>query len=87
MDHITCIKDMFESIEDYRKTDIEDYRCRRLLFLIENDSDLLKEYGFFKSDVNSLSLEMKKKLLEQNEDYLHHIKNEEESIFEKNLNK
>ena len=41
MDHINYFKDMFESIEDYRKIVL-------LLFLIRNDSDLVREFGFLK---------------------------------------
>ena len=74
------LKDMFESLDDYRKLVI-------LMFLIKNDSDLFKECGFLKSDINRLSLEFENILLEQNEDYLDHIENEEESIIEKILNK
>ena len=52
-----------------------------LIFLIKNYSDLLKECGFLKSDINRLSLQFKNILIEQNEDYLNHMKNEEESIW------
>ena len=58
-----------------------------LIFLIQNDYNLLQEIGFNKNDINRLSIEFKNILLEQNEEYLDYIKNEEESILEKFLNK
>ena len=73
-------KDMFESIPDYRKIVL-------LLFLIQNDKSLLNEIGFSKADIDSLNLEFNKILLEEFENYLDHIKNQEESILEKFLNK
>ena len=66
------LKDMFESIPDYRIILL-------LIFLMKNDEDLIKEFGFLKSDINRLNSEFKKLLMEQNEEYLHHIKNREES--------
>ena len=53
---------MFESKPDSRKIVL-------LIFLIENDSDLLIEYGFLKNDINRLSLEFKNILIELNEEY------------------
>ena len=47
----------------------------------------LYECGFLKGDINYLYKELKKILLELNEDYLDHNKNHEESIIEKILNK
>ena len=73
-------KDLFESITDYRKIVL-------LMFLIKDDKNLLKEVGFSKNDINSLSLEFKNILLEEYEVYLDYIKNEEESIIERFLNK
>ena len=73
-------KDLFESINDYRKIVL-------LMFLIKDDKNLLKEVGFSKNDINSLSLEFKNILLEEYEVFLEYIKNEEESILEKFLNK
>ena len=58
-----------------------------LIYLIENDGDLLNEGGFLKSDITRLCLEFKKILMEQNQEYLEYIKNEEESILEMILNK
>ena len=80
MDNINYFKDLFESITDYRKIVL-------LIFLIQNDKNLLKEIGFSRNDISRLNLEFKNILLEQNEEYLSYIKNEEESILEKILNK
>ena len=80
MDHINSFIEKMESIEDYRKTVL-------LKYSIKNDNDLFKEYGFLLTDINRLSLEFKNILLEQNEDYLVHNKNEEESIIEMILNR
>ena len=63
-------KDMFESIRDYRKIVL-------LIFLIQNDKNLLHEVGFSERDINRLNLEFKNILIEQNEEYLDYIKNEE----------
>ena len=73
-------KDIFESITDYRKIVL-------LIFLIQNDKNLLKEIGFSKNDINILNLEFKNILLEEFENYLDYIKDQEESILEKFLNK
>ena len=73
-------KDIFESIPNYRKVVL-------LIFLIQNDKNLLKETGFAKADNNNLNLEFKKILLEEFENYLDYIKDQEESILEKFLNK
>ena len=73
-------KGLFESINDYRKVVL-------LVFVIKDDQKLLEEIGFGKSDFDQLSLEFKFILMEQKEDYLDCVKNEEESIIEKILNK
>ena len=80
MDDINYFKDLFESINDYRKILL-------LIFLINNDKNLLNEVGFSKNEINSLSLEFKNILLEEYENYLDYIKNEEESRIERFLNK
>ena len=80
MNYENYFKDIFESIHDYKKIVL-------LIFLIQNDKNLLKEIGFSKNDINRLSIEFKNILLEEFEDYLSYIKNEEESILEKILNK
>ena len=79
MDNINYFKDLFESIPDYKKIVL-------LIHLIQNDVDLLNEYAYIKNDINRLNSEFKIIFMEQNEEYLDHIKNEE-SIFEKILNK
>ena len=80
MNNVNYFKDIFESIQDYKKIVL-------LIFLIQNDQNLLKEIGFSKNDINLLNLEFKNILTEQNEDFLSYIKNQEESILEKFLNK
>ena len=77
---MTYFKDLLESIPDYRKIVL-------LIFLIQNDKNLLKEIGFSKNDINLLNLEFKNILLEEYKNYLDFIKNEEESIIERVLDK
>ena len=59
MDNDIYFKELFESVPDYRKTVI-------IMFSIKNDSDLLQECGFLKSDINRLHEDFKNILLEQN---------------------
>ena len=80
MNNVNCFKDIFESIPDYKKIVL-------LMFLIKNDVNFLYECGFLKGDNIFLYKEFKNILLELNEDYLDHIKNQEESYLEKFLNK
>ena len=80
MKYENYFKDIFESIPDYRKIVL-------LIFLIQNDKNLLKEIGFSERDINLLNLEFKNILLQGYEEYLDYIKNEEESVIEKFLNK
>ena len=80
MNNTNYLKDLFESIPDYRKIVF-------LLFLIKNDKDLLREVGFSERDINCLNLEFKNILIDQHEKYLDYIKNEEQSIIERFLNK
>ena len=80
MDNVNFCKDLFESIPDYKKIVL-------LMFLIKNPVNFLYECGFLKGDNNFLYKEFQNILLELNEDYLDHIKNQEESILEKFLNK
>ena len=80
MDNSNYFIDMFKSIPDYRKIVL-------LIFLIQNDKNLINEIGFSQRDINLLNLEFKNILMEGFEDYLDYIKNEEESILEKFLNK
>ena len=80
MNNANYFKDLFESIPDYRKIVL-------LIFLIQNDENLLKEIGFSKNDISLLNLEFKNILIDEFENYLDYIQNEEESILEKFLNK
>ena len=68
-------KDIFEAIHDYKKIVL-------LIFLIQNDKNLLYEVGFSQRDINRLSIEFKNILLEEFEEYLSYIKTEEESALE-----
>ena len=63
MNNSNYFKDIFESIPDYRKIVL-------LIYLIQNDKDLLKEIGFSKNDINLLNLQFKNILLEEFENYL-----------------
>ena len=56
------------------------------MFLIKNDVNFSYDCGFIKGDINFLYKEFENILLELNEEYLDHIKNQEESILEKFLN-
>ena len=80
MDNVKYFIDLFESIPDYK-------RIVLIMFLIKNDVNFLYECGFLKRDITFLYNEFKKNLLEVNEDYLDHIKNQEDSIIERILNK
>ena len=80
MTNSNYFSDIFESIHDYRKIVL-------LIFLIQNDKNLLNEIGFSQRDINRLSIEFKNILLEEFENYMDYIKNEEEAILEKILNK
>ena len=80
MNNVNYFKDLFESIPDYKKIVL-------LIFIIKNDVNFLYECGFSKGVITFLYKEFKKILIEMNEDYLDHIKNQEESILEKLLNK
>ena len=57
------------------------------MFLIKNDVDLLYECGFLKGDFNFLYKKIENTLLELNENYLDHIKNQGESNLQKFLNR
>ena len=54
------------------------------MFLIKSDVSFLYECGFLKGDINFLHKEYEKTILELNEEYLDHFKNQEESFW-KNL--
>ena len=79
MNYENYFKDLLKSILDYRKIVL-------LIFLIQNDKNLLKENGFSEIDINRLNLDFKNTLLEEYEQYLDYIKNIEESAIEKFLN-
>ena len=80
MNNVIYFTEIFESIPDYKNFVL-------LMFLIKNDVTFLYECGFLKGDFNFLYKEFKNLSLELNEDYLDHIKNQEEPILEKFLNK
>ena len=80
MNNHNYFKDIFESIHDYKKVVL-------LIFLFQNDKNLLNEVGFTQRDINRLSIEFKNILLEEFQDYSDHIKSEEESIIERISNK
>ena len=80
MNYETYFEAMFESIPDYRKITI-------LMLLIENDKNFLLEVDFSERDINRVNLEFRNILIEEHENYIDYVKNEEESLFEKILNK
>ena len=80
MNYENYFEELFESFEDYRKIVL-------LMFLIQNDKNLVHEIGFSAHDVNRLNLEFKYILIEQHEEDLDHIKNEKVSVIEKILNR
>ena len=80
MNYGNYFKDIFKSTTDYRKIVL-------LIFLIQNDKNLLKEIGFSKHGINLLNLEFKNILIEEFENYLDYIKDQEESVLETFLNK
>ena len=71
---------MLESISDYRK-------IAPSVYLVKTDRNLLHENGFVKCDHDHLCLEFKNILLDHMEEYLEHINNREEAIFENVLGK
>ena len=73
-------KGLFESIPDFRKILL-------LMILNKNHKDLLNEIGFSERDINRLNEEFKDLLLEQHENCLNYVKDQDESIIEKILNK
>ena len=74
MVYVNIFRDLFESIEDYRK-------ILELLFLIKN------QIGFLKDDIDYLREEYKNKSFDKIEEHVEYIKDREESIIEKILNK
>ena len=63
MNNVNYFKELFESIKDYRKIVL-------LMFLLQNDKNLLHEIGFSAHYVNRIKLEFQKFLIEQHEEYL-----------------
>ena len=80
MNYANYFRDLFESIEGYRKLVL-------LKFLIQKDKNLLKEIGYSKNDINRLSFEFKNILIEQHEEYMDLFKDEEKSKNENFLDK
>ena len=80
MDHIYYFTDLFESKPDYKTIVL-------FMFLIKNDVNFLYDCGLLKGDIVFLDEGFKNILLELNEDYIDHIKNQEERTLEKFLNK
>ena len=62
MNYKNHFTDIFESIPDYRQIVLQ-------IFLIKDDEKSLKENGCSKNDINQLSLEFKKILLEKHETF------------------
>ena len=67
MKFIIYFKVLLESSEDYREIVL-------IMSLIQNFSHFWRKCGFLKNDNSRLSLEFKKLLIGQNEEYLDHIK-------------
>ena len=80
MNHVNYSEDLFESVSDYRKIVL-------LILLIQNDKNLLREIDFSERHINRLPVECKDILLYQHENYMKYVKNEEESIVERFMNK
>ena len=80
MDNSNYFTDLLKFIPDYRKIVL-------IKFLTKIEKDLLHEIGFGERDINRSYSEFKSVLIEQHEEKLDYIKKEEESIFEKILNK
>ena len=80
MDNSIYFKDLFESISDYRKIIL-------LIFLIQNDKNLLHDICCSERDFIRLKLEFKNILIEEYENYLDYVEDQERSILEKFLNR
>ena len=80
MDYKNYFKDLLQSTPDYRKIVL-------IIFLNQNDKNLLPEIGFNKNDISRLSLELKNILKEEHENYLDYIEDQEESNLESFLNR
>ena len=80
MNNIIFFEDLFESMPDYIKIVL-------LKYIFQNDRTLLCEIGFSERNINRLNLERKKLIIEKHEEYLSYVRNEEETVIEKILNK
>ena len=67
MNNVNYFRDIFGSITEYRKIVL-------LIFLIQNDKNLIKEKGLSKNDINLSNFEFKNILLEEFENYLDYLK-------------
>ena len=56
MNRVKCSQDSFKSIPDYENV-------VKLLYLNENDADLMHKCGFLKSDIIRLCLAFKKQII------------------------
>ena len=80
MNNVNYFTELFESIPDYKKVVL-------IMFLNKNHFNFLYECGFLKGDIHFLYKEFKNILLELNDDFLDHNRNQENSILESFLNK
>ena len=80
MDLTNYFKELFESMTVFRKVVL-------LALLFQDNKNLLKEIVLKNKKFNQISLEFLNNLLEQHEEYLEYVKNEDESVIEKFLNK
>ena len=80
MKYENYFRDIFESIPNYRKIIL-------LLFLIKDHKGFLLEISFSERDISCLNSEFRNVLKKQLEEYLDFVKNQEESIIERFLNK
>ena len=80
MNHVSYFIELLGSFEIYRK-------FVSSMLLNENNEKLLTECGYSKSDINRVCLQFKKILVKPNKEDLDYMKNEEESIVERILNK
>ena len=80
MNYENFFKDIFEAMPDYSK-------IVSLIFLFQNDKELLRKVGFSERDNNRSKLEFKNILIEEHEEFSGYVKKLEESIVERFLNK
>ena len=80
MEDINYFKDLLESIRENRKIIL-------LCFIIKQDNIILKEIGMSEDFIKKLYNEYKEILKGELDEYNSHLKNLEESIIERILNK